>query len=92
MADQFQNIRGSVPIVQPATTVAITGATGFIGGRLVERLTEQSAVVTCLLRDAAASSRLHHTGAKIRTLNLAEPEPLRAALEGIDFVLHCAYD
>ena len=60
------------PTLPPGTTVAVTGATGFIGGRLVEHLAEQGAVVTGLLRDAAAGARLHRAGA-----NTARARPRR---------------
>ena len=80
------------PTLPPGTTVAVTGATGFIGGRLVERLAEQGAVVTGLLRDAAAGARLHRAGAKTRVLDLADPGAVCAALAGIGVVFHCAYD
>jgi choline dehydrogenase-like flavoprotein len=51
-------------VVEPGTIVAVTGATGFIGGRLVERLVEQGAAVTCLLR-GDPSPRLQRLGAKL---------------------------
>ena len=93
MTDQPQDMRALVPTLPPGTTVAVTGATGFIGGRLVECLVEQGAVVTCLLRGAACQPAPSiETGAKMRTLDLAEPEPVRAAMEGIEFIFHCAYD
>jgi nucleoside-diphosphate-sugar epimerase len=92
MTDASQSERASVTPLQPGTAVAVTGATGFIGGRLVERLIEQGAVVTCLVRNPAASARLHEMGAQTHLLNIAEPEPLHLALAGIDLVFHCAYD
>lgn len=92
MTDASQSERASVTPLQPGTAVAVTGATGFIGGRLVERLIEQGALVTCLVRNPAASARLHEMGAQTHLLNIAEPEPLHLALAGIDLVFHCAYD
>ncbi len=74
------------------TTVAVTGSTGFIGGRLVERLTESGVDVTCLIRGRDAGTRLHRAGARIAQLDLADGAAVRTALQGIDVVFHLAYD
>lgn len=90
--EEYSPVSASAPAVSPGTRVAVTGATGFIGGRLVERLVDQGADVICLTRGSAARSRPLPAGATIRTLEVTESEPLRAALDGVDFVFHCAYD
>ncbi len=72
-------------------TAAVTGASGFIGGRLVERLVEQGVAVTCLLR-GKPSARLQRTGATFLTIDVADVDALAAALREIDWVFHCAYD
>lgn len=81
----------SPSLVEVGTTVAVTGASGFIGGRLVERLAEQDAVVTCLMR-GQPSARLRATGATFRSLDLADGEAVRQALQGVQWLFHCAYD
>ncbi|MDB5821135.1 MAG: family oxidoreductase [Rhizobacter sp.] len=81
----------SVPRVPAGTRVAVTGANGFIGGRLVERLTEQGAVVVCLNR-GDSNARVRRTGATARRLDLADANATKAALEGVQVVFHCAYD
>jgi nucleoside-diphosphate-sugar epimerase len=73
-------------------TAAVTGATGFIGGRLVEMLAERGAEVTCLIRGNQAGMRLHQAGAYIRTIDLADAEALHATLQGIEVLFHLAYD
>jgi nucleoside-diphosphate-sugar epimerase len=78
-------------VVEPGTIVAVTGATGFIGGRLVERLVEQGAAVTCLLR-GDINPRLQRLGVKLCKVNIANGEAVRTSLKGIDWVFHCAYD
>jgi nucleoside-diphosphate-sugar epimerase len=78
-------------VVEPGTIVAVTGATGFIGGRLVERLVEQGAAVTCLLR-GDPSPRLQRLGAKLCKIDIANEDAVRTGLKGIDWVFHCAYD
>ena len=79
------------PILKSGTRVAVTGANGFIGGRLVERLIEQGASVVCLNR-GASSERLRRTGAAARELDLADTLRTKAALDGVQVVFHCAYD
>lgn len=91
MADFAEHTKADLPAIAPGTTVAVTGATGFIGGRLVELLAQGGAEVTCLTR-GLANTRLHRAGARIRALDLADPAAVTAALEGIELVFHLAYD
>lgn len=70
---------------------AVTGASGFIGGRLVERLIQQGVAVTCLLR-GKPSAGLQASGAGFATLDLADADALRTALQDTDWVFHLAYD
>lgn len=81
-----------LPGVPAGTRVAVTGGTGFIGGRLVERLAACGADVTCLIRGRDAGTRLHRAGAHIRQLDLANEDAVRDATAGIEVVLHLAYD
>jgi nucleoside-diphosphate-sugar epimerase len=80
------------PILRPGTKVAVTGATGFVGGRLVEVLVEQGVHVTCLVRRGAISTRLQQTRANLRVIDLTETQVVCAALGRIDIAFHCAYD
>lgn len=81
-----------IPSVAPGTRVAITGATGFIGGRLAERLLEQGAQVRCLVRGIGTAVRLARLPVEIRKVDLVDEAAVAEALEGIDLVFHCAYD
>ncbi len=80
------------PRLAPGTQVAVTGATGFIGGRLVERLLEQGAKVRCLVRNIASAARLARLPAEIVRIDLADGPAVIEAVEGCDLVFHCAYD
>ncbi|WP_284581990.1 NAD-dependent epimerase/dehydratase family protein [Streptomyces sp. 2P-4] len=76
-------------------TVAVTGASGFIGGRLVERLVlGTGARVRPVVRGfgrAARLSVLPQDRLEFCQADLLEAGTLRAAFEGCDTVVHCAF-
>jgi len=81
------------PAIGPGTVVAITGATGFIGGRLAERLaTERGATVRCLVRGMAGAARLARLPVELIPVDLADADAVGAAVAGAEYVFHCAYD
>jgi len=80
------------PSVAPGTRVAVTGATGFIGGRLVERLLDQGAKVRCLVRNIASAARLARLPVEIIRVDFADGPAMNEAVRGCDLVFHCAYD
>jgi nucleoside-diphosphate-sugar epimerase len=71
-------------------TVALTGATGFIGRVLLKHLLEQGYRVKALYRPSSTppptstDSVLWHEG------NLNDEDSLRALVDGVDAVIHCA--
>jgi dihydroflavonol-4-reductase len=75
-------------------TVLVTGATGFIGSHLVERLVSEGAVVRCLVRSSSprggASRHLPAQGAKPVLGDLVSGDGLDLALDGVDLVFHLA--
>ena len=74
-------------------TALVTGATGFLGGRLVERLVVERGVrVRVALRDFARAARLSRFNIQMRRAELTDPEAVGAALRGCDSVYHCAHD
>jgi nucleoside-diphosphate-sugar epimerase len=68
----------------------VTGASGFIGGRLSERLLQEGYRVRCLVRSGSDTSRLERLDAQLAVGDLGDPASLAAAAAGCDFVLHCA--
>lgn len=70
--------------------VFITGATGFIGSHLAERLASNGHSLRCLARPTSDVSRLKKLGASILIEEITDAEAMKKALEGIDLVYHCA--
>jgi len=68
----------------------VTGASGFIGGRLVERLVREGQQVRCLVRERSDTSRLAGLGVDLVRGDLARADTLACAVRGCDRVLHCA--
>ncbi len=70
--------------------VFVTGATGFVGGRLAERLTEEGARVRCLARPTSNRRRLEALGVELIDGDLTDRAALRRGVEGADVVFHLA--
>jgi nucleoside-diphosphate-sugar epimerase len=69
----------------------VTGASGFIGGRLAERLvTEEGLRVRALVRNPSKAGRLGKLPLEIVEGDLLDPHSLSKAVEGCDLVFHCA--
>ena len=68
----------------------VTGATGFIGTALVERLTGQGDAVRALVRDAGRASALRALGAELVVGDVGRPESLAGAVPDVDVVVHLA--
>lgn len=74
-------------------TVAVTGGTGFIGGRLIERLVlEEGAQVRALVRNFSTASRLGRLPVEIVSVNMTDKKAVQRAVEGCDVVMHCAHE
>lgn len=78
-------VPGAVQLNQ--ATIAITGATGFLGGYLVETLLARAAHVVAVVRNPEKARPLAERGVEIRKADLSEPEALRLAFAGCDAVI-----
>ena len=73
--------------------VLVTGGTGAIGGRLVEKLVlEHRARVRVLVRNFMRASRLARFPLEMVAGDLADREAINKAVRGCEVVFHCAYD
>jgi uncharacterized protein YbjT (DUF2867 family) len=69
-------------------TVLVTGAAGFVGPHVVHALRARELPVRALVRDRANGSRLAAWGADVVEGDVTDPGSLRAALAGVDTVVH----
>jgi NAD(P)H dehydrogenase (quinone) len=66
-------------------TIAVTGATGNIGGAVARALAEQGVPVRLIVRDAARAPEL--PGSEVAVATYGDADASRAALEGVDLLL-----
>ena len=74
-----------------APKVLVTGATGFIGGHLIERLSAQDLSLRATARAPAQCANLARFPVEIVPLDLLDRASVRAAVEGARVVYHLAY-
>lgn len=68
----------------------VTGATGFIGGRLVRRLREAGHGVVAVVRNPAKAGDLARLGVKVHKGDITDKESMRGPMAGVDGVFHLA--
>ena len=72
--------------------VFLTGATGFIGSRIIPDLLEAGHQVVGVTRSDEGARRLAEAGAEAYRGTLEDPDSLRSGAEQADGVIHCAFD
>jgi uncharacterized protein YbjT (DUF2867 family) len=70
-----------------AKRILLTGATGYVGGRLRPRLVNQGCLLRCMTRRGGALTDRIGSGIEVVVGDVFEPESLREALTGV----HTAY-
>jgi nucleoside-diphosphate-sugar epimerase len=86
-------LAGGVRIVSPLAgrRVLVTGASGFIGGRIAERLVvECGAQVRVTVRSVARAATLSRFPFEIAIADLRDRDAVVRAVDGCDVVIHCA--
>lgn len=68
--------------------ILITGGTGYVGTRLVEKLRGRGAPVRLLVRDLAASQSFATGTITLAQGDVTDPASLPAALEGVTTIIH----
>lgn len=72
--------------------VFLTGASGFVGSKVVAELRAAGHSVLGLARSDASAAALHTAGAKVHRGDLTQPETLRSGATQADAVIHLAFD
>ena len=72
--------------------IFLTGATGYIGGAVLDALVRGGHDITALVRDNEKARRVAKRGARPVVGNLAEPDSFRGSADGQDGYVHAAFD
>jgi ornithine--oxo-acid transaminase len=67
----------------------VTGASGFVGGHLAERLVREGYQVRCLVRAGSDTRLLEPLDVELAVGDLTSARSLRRATDGCRYVLHC---
>jgi len=70
--------------------VLVTGASGFLGGHLVEELVRRGYSVRALVRKTSRTDLLRELGVELVVGDITQPETLGPAVKGVDAVVHLA--
>ncbi len=68
----------------------VTGGTGFIGSRLIERLSDRGDTVLCVAKDRLNAEVLRSLGVETVLGNLANGIDWKTVLDGVDVIFHVA--
>jgi len=80
----------SEPSAIDHSKILVTGATGFVGSHLVERLLSRQCIVHCAVRNTSNLQWLDPTRLTLHTVDLSHPVSLKEALHNTEYVFHCA--
>lgn len=68
----------------------VTGATGFVGGRVVRQLIDAGHQVVVLVRNLAKAADLKGLGMQVHQGDVTDKESMRMPMQGVDGVFHIA--
>ncbi len=72
------------------TTALVTGANGFIGSHLVDRLLASGCTVHGLVRESSDLKWLDSSRVHLHKVDMVQPDFMIPALEELDYIFHCA--
>jgi nucleoside-diphosphate-sugar epimerase len=72
------------------STAFVTGGSGFIGGRLIDRLVRDGWRVRALARSDSSAAKVSERGAEPVTGDLGDEAAMRAGAEGCEYAFHAA--
>lgn len=84
------NVAELAPEARSTARTLVTGANGFIGRHLVQRLVREGRAVRALCRRTPPSEWNHHPMIEVVRGDMGDPQAVRRALEGIETVYHAA--
>jgi len=68
----------------------VTGASGFLGGRLAAMLVERGVPLRLLVRESSRVDHLSLLPAEVVRTELTDADSLRPAISGVSHIFHCA--
>jgi acetylornithine/succinyldiaminopimelate/putrescine aminotransferase/nucleoside-diphosphate-sugar epimerase len=83
-------VRGSQAGQEQENVCLVTGASGFIGGHIAQRLVDEGYQVRCLVRADSDTSLLDELKVELAIGDLTAPDSLARAAAGCRYVIHCA--
>src|SRR3954447_7121056 len=75
----------------PKRTALVTGATGFIGGRLAGALADEGWQVRALVRDRARASGLSDSGIELFEGDVLDSDSMRGAGKGVELAYYLVH-
>ncbi|MBU0662197.1 MAG: NAD-dependent epimerase/dehydratase family protein [Candidatus Diapherotrites archaeon] len=83
-------IKNKTPGSGAKAKVLVTGATGFVGANLAERLVREGYKVRALVRKTSNASHLENLGIELAYGDITDERAVRAAVHGTEIVFHVA--
>ncbi|MDI6745297.1 MAG: complex I NDUFA9 subunit family protein [Thermodesulfovibrionales bacterium] len=68
--------------------IFIAGASGFVGGHLIDALLKNAYRFRCLARSEKVGKSLREKGIDVVSGDITIPETIEGALDGVDFIIH----